>query len=40
MPVVVQTRTYDEEFYRALGSPDSPTDDREIDATDIWGKKE
>lgn len=40
MPVVVQTRTYDEEFYRAVGSSGSWTDDREINATDIWGKKQ
>jgi len=40
MPVVVQTRTYDEEFYRAVGSSGSWTEDREINATDIWGKKQ
>jgi DNA helicase HerA-like ATPase len=39
MPVVVQTRTYDEEFYQAVAGSGSPARDREIGANDIWGDK-
>jgi DNA helicase HerA-like ATPase len=39
MPVVVQTRTYDEEFYRAMGDSGFPVGDGEISAADIWGER-
>jgi DNA helicase HerA-like ATPase len=37
MPVVVQTRGYDEEFYQAMSGTGARGDQSELTAADIWG---
>ena len=38
MPVVVQTRTYDEDFYRAMQGSSSVRDGQGVTGVDIWGR--
>ncbi|MGB3904097.1 MAG: ATP-binding protein [Anaerolineae bacterium] len=38
MPVVVQTRSYGEEFYRAMGRGSGAEERPEVSVTDVWAK--